>query len=82
MIEFSDEEVNSIDESIDSVYIEASLSMNNLKDENLFSKSFKMGLSSSVPPNLTHEKVKDYLRLQISNHLRWEYNRALGKNKE
>jgi len=70
---FTDEELKSFNENIESVYYEESITLNNIPDNNLFSKTIKMGLSMNVPYKMTAEKTKQFIKHEINYELERRY---------
>ena len=72
MITFSDDEHTLFDDNVRQVYVENSITLNNVSPD-IFSMTFKRGLSVDVPPGVTSERTENWAALQISNKLNQLY---------
>lgn len=83
-ITFSEEEHTAFDENVESVYVENSVTMSFPHQDgvHMFSRTFKRGISVSVPPGQTYEATNRWARLQIENDLRKQYQTAMYKKQD
>lgn len=68
MIEFSDDEITTFEENIESVFVEKTITISNPSTD-IFSAGQKIGMSINVPPNSTPEKTYKYANQQINYYL-------------
>ena len=86
MIELADEEkeltqeqCDTLDESVHSVSVEDSITVNFTHGGPVFSKTIRRGIVVAVPSGYRVEDAKLYARLQVKRWIDWEYNRIKNK---
>ena len=80
---YTEQETQDFEDSVESIYCESSISVNNLNIPNLFNKTIKYGMAVGVPTGQTAESTKKWAMGQIDYELRNRYDSLVkGYKKE
>ena len=72
---FSKEDIDNLEQCIETVFIEKSVTFNGVKDQRVFSVTEKTGYSMSIPHGMTLEKTEKF----IDNRIQFRLTKKMDK---